>query len=205
MVRAPGPPRHAVLGGYRGTLGRLIYSTITSADGFVNDAEGRIGWAEPDEELHRFVNELVRPVGTYLYGRRMYVTMAYWEPADHLTGPSPVAAEFARIWQGADKVVYSTTLNTASTARTRIEREFDPGSVRRLKDGSAADLTVGGADLAGQALRAGLVDECWLFVAPVLVGGGTPALPLGFGAPLDLVDERSFAAGTVYLRYRVVG
>lgn len=183
----------------------MIYSTITSADGFVNDPEGRIGWAEPDEEVHGFVNELERPVGTYLYGRRMYVTMAYWEPAARLTDPSPVVAEFARIWQGADKIVYSTTLSLASTARTRIEQEFDPGSVRRLKEVSAADLTVGGADLAGQALRAGLVDECRLFVVPVLLGGGTPALPLGFGVPLELVDERSFAAGTVYLRYRVVG
>jgi dihydrofolate reductase len=183
-------------------VANLIYSAIASLDGYVADESGNFDWAEPDEEVHRLVNELERPVGTYLYGRRMYEVMAFWETAG---GPdqSPFAREFAEIWRVADKIVYSKTLETASSARTRIEREFDPEAARRLKATAARDLTIGGPGLAGQALAAGLVDELHLFVAAVVVGGGTRALPDGVRLDLELLDERRFASGVVYLRYRL--
>ena len=186
-------------------MAKLIYSTIASVDGFVADAAGEFAWAAPDEEVFAFVNELERPIGTYLFGRRMYETMVAWETVTDAEAPSPVEAEFAAIWRGADKVVYSTSLDSASSARTRIERAFDPGAVRALKAVADRDLTVGGPDLAGQALRAGLVDELQLFAVPALVGGGTPALPAGVRLDLELLDEHRFAAGTVYRRYRVAG
>jgi dihydrofolate reductase len=182
-------------------VAKLIYSAIASLDGYVADEHGTFDWAEPDEEVHRFVNDLERPVGTYLYGRRMYEVMALWETAGGPDQP-PFAREFAEIWRAADKVVYSKTLETVSTARTRIERDFDPEAVRQLKATAARDLTVGGPGLAGQALAAGLVDECQLFVAPVVVGGGIRALPDGVRLDLELLDERRFGSGTVYLRYR---
>jgi dihydrofolate reductase len=182
-------------------VAKLIYSAIASLDGYVADESGNFDWAEPDEDVHRFVSELERPVGTYLYGRRMYEVMAFWETAGSADQP-PFVREFAEIWQAADKIVYSTTLETVSSARTRIEREFDPEAVRRLKATAARDLTVGGPGLAGQALAAGLVDECHLFVAPVVVGGGTRALPDGVRLDLELLDERRFGSGMVYLRYR---
>ena len=158
-------------------MARLIYSAIMSLDGYTADADGRFEWAAPDEEVHAFVNELERPVGTYLYGRRMYETMRYWETAHTLAGQPPVGLDFARIWQAADKIVYSTTLQAPATARTRIERAFDPVQVRKLKEAACRDLTVGGARLAAQAIAAGLVDEYQLFVVPAVVGGGTRALP----------------------------
>src|SRR5579863_7000719 len=158
-------------------MARLIYSAITSLDGYIADAQGDFGWGEPDEEVFAFVNDLERPIGTHLYGRRMYETMVYWETAPDLARQSEVERDFAQIWQSADKIVYSRTLDTVTSARTRLERDFDPEAVLGMKASAKHDLTVSGAELAGQAIRAGLVDECHLFVTPVVVGGGTPALP----------------------------
>jgi dihydrofolate reductase len=183
---------------------RLIYTAIYSLDGYVEDRKGTFDWAAPDEEGHQFVNDLERPVGTYLYGRRMYETMVFWETAHTLADQSPAALDFARLWQAADKVVYSRTLETVSSARTRIERAFDPEAVRRLKASASRDLTVGGPELAAQAFRAGLVDECHLFLTPIIVGGGKRALPDGVLMRLELLDERRFVGGVVHLRYRVV-
>jgi dihydrofolate reductase len=183
-------------------MAKLIYSAIASADGYVEDAAGEFAWAAPDDELLSFVNDLERPVGTYLYGRRMYETMLYWETAHTLPRQPPLDREFAGIWQGADKIVFSTTLQSVASARTRLERNFDPGQIRQLKSAAEHDLAVGGADLAGQAIRAGLVDELQLFLVPVVVGGGKPALPDGVRSDLELLDTRRFASGAVYLRYR---
>jgi dihydrofolate reductase len=183
-------------------MGKLIYSAIASADGYVEDAVGGFDWGAPDEEVFRFVNDLERPVGTYLYGRRMYETMLFWESALGVPGLPPVAGEFAGIWQAAEKIVFSQTLTTVSSSRTRIERNFDPGLVAQLKSAAKHDLTVGGADLAGQAIRAGLVDELQLFLVPVIVGGGKRALPDGARSDLELLDTRRFAGGAVYLSYR---
>jgi len=182
-------------------MAKLIYSAITSLDGYVADKNGNFDWAAPDEEVHTFVNDLERPVGTYLYGRRMYEVMVYWEAAPAADQP-PSVRDFAEIWKSADKIVYSKTLQTASSARTRIERDFDPESVRHMKATSERDITVGGPDLAAQAIRAGLVDEFQLFVAPVMIGGGKQSLPDDVRLDLELVDERRFASGVVHLRYR---
>jgi dihydrofolate reductase len=183
-------------------MARLIYSAIMSLDGYTADADGHIEWAAPDEEVHAFVNELERPVGTYLYGRGMYETMRYWETAHTMAGQSAVSLEFARIWQAADKIVYSTTLPAADTARTRIERDFDPDQVRTLKEAADRDLTVAGAHLAARAIAAGLVDEYQLFLVPAVVGGGNRALPDQVRLDLALAEERRFGNGTVYLRYQ---
>jgi dihydrofolate reductase len=182
---------------------KLVYSAIASLDGYVADADGNFDWAAPDAEVHAFVNDLERPVGTYLYGRRMYETMVYWADPGLLDDEEPVVRDFARIWQAAGKVVYSTTLESPSTPRTRVERRLDPDAVRRLKAESTRNLTIGGAEVAGQALRAGLVDELQLLAAPVLVGGGTRALPDEVRSELELLEERRFGNGTVFLRYRV--
>jgi dihydrofolate reductase len=182
---------------------KLIYSAIASLDGYIEDAAGAFDWAAPDDEVHAFVNDLERPVGTYLYGRRMYETMLHWETAHELSDPSPVARDFTEIWQAADKIVFSTTLRAASSARTAIEHDFDPERIRTLKATAARDLGVGGADLAAQAIAAGLVDELQLFSVPVLVGGGKPALPRDVRAGLELLDCRRFASGVVFLRYAV--
>ena len=182
-------------------MAKLIYSAITSLDGYVADKNGNFDWAAPDEEVHTFVNDLERPVGTYLYGRRMYEVMVYWEAAPAADQP-PSVRDFAEIWKSADKIVYSKTLQTASSARTRIERDFDPESVRHMKATSERDITVGGPDLAAQAIRAGLVDEFQLFVAPVVIGGGKQSLRNDVRLGLELVDERRFASGVVHLRYR---
>jgi dihydrofolate reductase len=184
-------------------VAKLIYSAIASADGYVEDAGGRFDWAAPDEEVLRFVNELERPVGTYLYGRRMYQTMLYWETAHSVPDQSPAVRDFTSIWQAAEKIVFSAALETVSSAKTRIERNFDPDIVRRVKSGTEHDMTVGGADLAGQALKAGLVDDLQLFLVPVVVGGGKRVLPDGVRAKLELLDTRRFAGGVVYLRYRL--
>jgi dihydrofolate reductase len=183
-------------------MAKLIYSVIASLDGYVADEDGNFDWAAPDEEVHRFVNDLERPVGTYLMGRRMYEVMRYWETADTVPDQPAHMVDFARVWQDADKVVYSRTLEEPSTARTRVERDFDPDAVRRLKAAADRDLTVGGPALAAQALAAGLVDECHVFLAPILVGGGTRAFPDKLRVPLELLEERRFGNGTVYLRYR---
>ena len=177
----------------------LIYSAITSLDGYVEDESGRFDWAAPDEEVHAFVNELERPVETYLYGRRMYETMVAWETIDD---EQPVMRDYAHIWRAAEKIVYSRSLDAVSSARTRLERDFDAGSVRQLKEAAPADLSIGGPELAGQAIKAGLVDEFHLIVVPVLVGGGKRAFPDGVRADLELLDERRFDGGAVYLRYR---
>jgi dihydrofolate reductase len=183
-------------------MAKLIYAAITSLDGYVADENGNFDWAAPGEEVHAFVNDLERPIGTYLYGRRMYEVMRYWETAP-TTGDQPtVIRDFAELWQAADKVVYSKTLEEVSSARTRIERAFDPETVRELKASAERDLTVGGPDLAAQAIEAGLVDEIHLFLAPVLVGGGNRALPDGVRVQLELLDERHFGNGMVHLHYR---
>ncbi|MGH8959387.1 MAG: dihydrofolate reductase family protein [Acidimicrobiia bacterium] len=182
-------------------MAMLHYSVITSLDGYVADEEGNFDWAEPDEEVHSFANELTRPLGTHLYGRRMYEVMLAWETLD-LAGHPAHIQDFARIWQAAEKVVYSKTLERASNNRTRIERDFDPDAIRRMKTDGQADLSVAGPHLAAQAIEAGLVDEYHFFLAPHVAGGGNRALPEGVRLALELVDERRFGNGTVYLRYR---
>jgi dihydrofolate reductase len=184
-------------------VAKLIYSTIASLDGYVADESGSFDWAAPDEEVHAFVNNLERRVGTYLYGRRMYEVLAAWETPETFDDPSPVILDYAQIWQGADKVVYSRTLESAATARTRIERDFDLDAVREQKASADRDISVGGPELAAQAIRAGLVDEYHAFLAPIIVGGGTRALPDDARVELELVDERRFASGFVYLHYQV--
>jgi len=183
-------------------MARLIYSAITSLDGYVEDKDGKFEWAAPDDEVHAFVNDLERPIGTYLYGRRMYETMIFWETVS--TGPEQpaVARDFAEIWRAAEKIVYSRTLQKTSSARTRIERDFNPDALRQLKAASGSDVTIGGSELAGQALAAGLLDECHLFLNPVLVGGGKRALPDNVRADLELINERRFRNGVVHLQYR---
>jgi dihydrofolate reductase len=182
---------------------KLIYQAIASLDGYVEDEAGNFDWAAPDDEVHAFVNDLERPIGTYLYGRRMYETMVFWETVSTGTDQPAVSRDFAEIWRAAEKIVYSRNLEAVSSARTRIERDLDPDAVRRLKETSRADITIGGADLAGQALAMGLVDECQLFLGPIVVGGGKHALPDKLRAQLELLDERRFRNGVVHLRYRV--
>jgi dihydrofolate reductase len=183
-------------------MGKLLYSAICSLDGYVEDSDGRFDWAAPDEEVHGFVNGLERGVGTYLYGRRMWETMVFWQTADG-AGEPDVFGEYAEIWRAAEKVVFSRTLEEPDVPRVRMEREFDPEAVREVKQGSEADLSIGGAELAGLALAAGLVDEVSLIVVPAIVGGGKRALPDGVRAGLELLDSRSFAGGTAFLRYRI--
>ncbi len=183
-------------------MARLIYSAITSLDGYVADEDGNFEWAAPDAEVHSFVNELERPIGTYLYGRRMYEVMLFWETVSTEAAQAPFMRDFAELWRAADKVVYSTTLEAESSARTRIERDFDPDAVARMKASAEQDISVGGPNLAAQAIRAGLVDEFQLFLTPVVVGGGQHWLPDGAQLSLELVDERRFASGVVFLRYR---
>jgi dihydrofolate reductase len=183
-------------------MAKLIYSAIASLDGYVADEDGNFDWAVPDEEVHTFINDLNRPVGTYLYGRRMYETMAGWETDPTLAEQSPLMRDFAQIWQAADKIVYSKTLEAVSTARTRIERDFYPEAVRQMKALAGRDLIVGGPELAAQAFKAGLVEECHLFVAPMVVGGGKRSLPGNVRLKLELLDERRFGSGMIYLYYR---
>ena len=183
-------------------MAKLTYSAITSLDGYVADTEGGFDWSAPDEEVHAFVNDLERTVGTYLYGRRMYEVMRAWETLP-LDGQPPAMRDYAELWRAADKVVYSRTLAEVASARTRIERDFDPGAVGRLKASAGADLSVGGPHLAAQALQAGLVDELQLLLSPVVVGAGNPALPDGLRLELELLGERRFANGVVHLHYRV--
>jgi dihydrofolate reductase len=183
-------------------MARLIYSAIMSLDGYIADTDGRFEWAAPAEEVHAFVNDLERPVGTYLYGRRMYETMLYWETIQ-VTADQPAAvSDFTAIWQAAEKIVYSRTLESVSSARTRLERDFDAQAVRHLKASSEHDLTVGGSGLAAEAIKAGLVDELHLFVVPVVVGGGKSWLLGGMRRDFELLDTRHFSRGAVYLSYR---
>jgi dihydrofolate reductase len=181
-------------------MAKLIYASLCSLDGYFEDADGNFDWAAPDEEVHAFVNDLERPIGTYLYGRRLYEVMTYWETVS--TDDEPVMADYAQQWRATDKIVYSRTLEAPSSARTRIEREFDEATVRQLKESAAADISIGGGELAGQAIAAGLVDECHLFLAPIVIGGGKRALPDNVRAQLELLDERRFDSGFVHLHYR---
>ncbi len=184
-------------------MGTLSYITNVSLDGFIEDAEGRFDFSEPSDELFGFITDLVRPVGTWLYGRRLYEAMAVWETDPALAGRSELMAEFARVWQSGEKVVYSTTLEEVTTGRARIERHFDPDAVRVMKASADRELTIGGAELAAQAFGAGLVDECHIFVHPTLAGGGKPGFPTGTPIGLELVDERRFDNGVVYVHHRV--
>ncbi len=183
-------------------IAHLIYSVICSLDGYVADEQGNFDWAAPGEELHTFVNELERPIGTYLYGRRMYETMVYWENLEGIEDQPPHIRDYTEIWRAAEKIVYSRTLDEASSARTRIEREFDPEAIRRLKAETERDISVGGPELAAEAIRAGLVDEYHLSLNPIVVGGGNPALPSDVRVELELIDERRFESGVVHLHYR---
>jgi dihydrofolate reductase len=184
-------------------MGKLIYAANTSLDGYLEDEDGSFDWSVPDEEVHAFWNEHERHIGTSLYGRRMYETMRVWEDDDWLTDEPDVVREYAQIWRDTDKVVYSTTLDTVTTARTTIERRFDPEAVRRLKETSAADLSIGGATIGAEAFRHGLVDECVLLLGPAVVGGGKPALPRGMRLDLELLDHRRFGNGVIGVRYAV--
>lgn len=186
-------------------MGTLIYTGITSLDGFVNDAHGRFDWAAPSEEVHAFINDLEREVGTYLYGRRMYDVMSFWETPAPEVETSAVAGDYQRLWRAATKVVYSTTLDAVATDNTTIERVFDPELVADLVGRSDANTSIGGPHLAAHALRAGLVGELRMFLNPVAVGDGTPFLPAGLGLELELLDEQRFEGGVVHLRYSVGG
>ena len=183
-------------------MAKLIYSALTSLDGYVADEDGNFDWAEPSEEVHVFINDLERPVGIHLYGRRMYEVMAYWETPDTVADPPPFFRDYAKIWKAADKIVYSKTLAEVSSARTRIEREFDIDAVRQLKATADRDIGVGGPDLAAQAIKAGLVDELHFFLASVVIGGGKQSLPDDVRLELELLDERRFPNGVVHLHYR---
>ena len=184
-------------------MGKLIYAANTSLDGYLEDESGSFDWSVPDDEVHAFWNEHERHIGTSLYGRRMYETMRVWENDDWLTTEPAVVREYAEVWRDTDKVVYSSTLEEVSTARTRIERQFEPETVRQLKETSSSDLSIGGAALAAEAFRHGLVDECVLLLCPVLVGGGKPALPRGVRLDLELLDHRRFGNGVIYVRHAI--
>lgn len=183
-------------------MAKLIYIANVSVDGYTEDAHGGFDWTEPSDEVFAFITELVRPAGTYLYGRRMYETMAVWETDPALAGQSELMADFASVWQAADKVVYSTTLDVASTAKTRLERRFDPDAIRAMKASSGSDMTIGGPAIAAHAFNAGLIDECHLFVSPLLLGGAKPAFSGGAHIELELLEEHRFAGGVVHLGYR---
>jgi dihydrofolate reductase len=183
-------------------MARLIYSAISSLDGYIEDMNGNFDWAAPDEEVHRFINNLERSAGTHLYGRRMYETLMVWETDPNLAADSPITRDFAEIWQAADKIVYSKTLQATSTRKTQLERNFNPEAIRQLKETVEQDILIGGAELAAHAFRAGLIDECHLFLTPIIVGGGKPTLPDNVRSELELLEERRFGSGVVFLRYR---
>ena len=184
-------------------MAKLIYVTNVSLDGYIEDEQGSFDWTDPDDELFAFITDLVRPVGTYLYGRRLYESMAVWETDPDLAAQSDLLAKFATVWQAADKVVYSTSLDAVPTTKTRLERTFDPDAIRQMKASATGDLTIGGADIAAQALDAGLVDECQLIIRPVLVGGGKPGLSSHTRAKLELLESRQFDGGALYVRYGI--
>ena len=183
-------------------MAHLIYSAISSLDGYIEDTDGNFDWAMPDEEVHRFINDLERRAATYLYGRRMYETMVVWETDPNLAADSPLTQDFAEIWQAADKIVYSKTLEKVSTSKTELKRNFDPQAVKQLKESAESDISIGGPDLAAHAFRSGLIDECHLFLTPIIVGGGKSALPENVRLELELLEERRFGNGMVFLRYR---
>ena len=183
-------------------MAHLIYTANMSLDGYSEDMDGKFDWTDPSEEVFRFITNLIRADGTHLYGRRMYETLMVWETDPNLAAESPLLRDFAEVWQAADKIVYSKTLEAVSTRKTQIERNFDPEAIRRLKESVEQNIHIGGAELAAQAFRAGLIDECHLFITPIIVGGGKPALPDNVRLELDLLDERRFGSGVVFLRYR---
>ena len=183
-------------------MANLIYVANTSLDGYTEDKDGKFDWTDPSEEVFRFITNLVRATRTHLYGRRMYETMMVWETDPNLAAESPLMRDFAQVWQAPDKIVYSRTLEAVSTRKTQIERNFDPEAIRRLKDSVQQDIHIGGAELAAQAFRSGLIDECHLFIKPIIVGGGKAGLPEDVRLELELLDERRFGNGEVYLRYR---
>lgn len=183
-------------------MAHLIYTANLSLDGYTEDRDGRFDWTAPDEEYFRFISNLVREAGTYLYGRRMYESMMVWETDPSLAAESPLRRDFAEMWQAANKIVYSRTLETVSTRKTQLERSFDPAAIRQLKEAVEQDILIGGAELAARAFRSGLVDECQLFLMPIIVGGGKPSLPDHVRLQLELMDERRFRSGVVFLRYR---
>jgi dihydrofolate reductase len=185
-------------------VAQLVYSTITSLDGFVADERGDFSWAAPDEEVHAFVNDTQRRIGTFLCGRRLYEVMAWWDTVPLAEEP-PVIGDYAGNWRVADKIGYSSTLESVPGARTRVERHFDPDAVRAMKASASRDISVGGPELAGQALASGLVDEIEVFAVPMLIGGGTPTYPRDVRLGLELLDEHRFGSGVTYLRYRVRG
>jgi dihydrofolate reductase len=184
-------------------MARLIYTTNTSLDGYIEDMDGKFDWTDPSEEVFRFITNLIRADGTHLYGRRMYESMMLWEIDPNLASQSPLMHDFAQVWQAANKIVYSRTLEAVSTRKTQIERNFDPEAIQRLKESVKQDIHIGGAELAAQAFRSGLIDECHLFIIPIIVGGGKPALPDNVRLELELLEERRFSNGMVFLRYRV--
>lgn len=186
-------------------MARLIYSAITSLDGYIEDVNGKFDWAAPDEEVHSFINDLERTAAIYLYGRRLYETMMVWEMDPNLALDSPITRDYAEIWKAADKIVFSRTLEAISTRKTQIERNFDPKAIRKLKANVERDILIGGPNLAAQAFRAGLVDECQFFLTPIIVGGGKSALPKDVRMELELLEERHFYSGVVFLRYQIIG
>jgi len=185
-------------------MAHLIYSAISSLDGYTEGMNGQFDWAAPDEEVHGFINNLERAAGTYLYGRRMYETMLVWETDPNLAEDSPITHDFAEIWQAANKIVYSKTLEVVSTRKTQLERNFDPEAIRRLKEAVEQDILIGGPELAAHAFQSGLIDECHLFLTPIIVGGGKPSLPDKVRLELELLQERRFGNGMVYLHYRTI-
>ena len=184
-------------------MAHLIYTTNTSLDGYIEDMDGKFDWTDPSDEVFQFITNLIRADGTHLYGRRTYENMMVWETDPNLAAESPLMRDFAQVWQAADKIVYSRTLEAVSTRKTQIEQNFDPAAIRRLKESLEQDIHIGGAELAAQAFRSGLIDECHLFILPIIVGGGKPALPDNVRLELELLDERRFGNGVVYLRYRI--
>lgn len=184
-------------------MANLIYSAISSLDGYIEDTDGKFDWAMPDEEVHSFINNLERAAGTYLFGRRMYETMKVWETDPSLAADSPLTRDYAEMWQAADKIVYSKTLEAVSTRKTQLVRNFDPDTIRQLKEATQQDIIIGGPDLAAHAFRSGLIDECHLFLTPIVVGGGKPSLPTNVRLELELLEERRFGNGVVFLRYRI--
>jgi dihydrofolate reductase len=184
-------------------MARLIYTINSSLDGYTEETNGNFNWTELDEEAFKFITNLIRADGTHLYGRRMYEMMMVWETDPALAGESPLMRDFAEVWQSADKIVYSRTLEAVSTRKTQIERNFNPEAIRRLKETTEQDIHIGGPELAAHAFRAGLIDEYCLFIMPIIVGGGKRALPDNIRLELELLDEHRFDNGVVFLRYRI--
>ncbi len=184
-------------------MAHLIYTTNLSLDGYIEDRDGNFDWTDPDDEVFKFITNLIRAEGTHLYGRRTYESMMVWETDPNLAGESPLMRDFAEVWQAADKIVYSRTLEAVSTRKTQIERNFNPEAIRRLKEAAEQDIHIGGSELAAHAFRSGLIDECYLFIAPIILGGGKPGLPDNVRLKLELLEERRFGIGTVFLHYRI--